>query len=104
MEGAGWSGSWVFRVTYDAETDEVWFQTSLAQRKGAFGTTVGGAQVGVLVELAPYSLGVGSVILIISWHAAICGRTVLVVYGSGWMDDGGCHCNVGSCCQDELVL
>lgn len=45
MEGAGWSGTWVFRVTYDAETDEVWFQTRLAQRKGAFGTTAGSDQV-----------------------------------------------------------
>lgn len=35
----------MFRVTYDAETQEVWFQTSLAQRKGAFGTTSGGDQV-----------------------------------------------------------
>lgn len=46
MEGAGWSGTWVFRVTYDAETENVWFQTSLAQRKGTFGTTTGGDQVG----------------------------------------------------------
>ena len=35
----------MFRVTYDAETDNVWFQTSLAQRKGSFGTTAGGDQV-----------------------------------------------------------
>ena len=45
VEGAGWSGTWVFRVTFDAETEDVWFQTSLAQRKGAFGTTAGGDQV-----------------------------------------------------------
>lgn len=45
VEGAGWSGTWTFRVTYDAETEEVWFQTSLAQRKGVFGTMVGGDQV-----------------------------------------------------------
>lgn len=32
-------------MTYDGETEEVWFQTSLAQRKGTFGTTVGGDQV-----------------------------------------------------------
>ncbi|CAM9910481.1 unnamed protein product [Ascophyllum nodosum] len=44
VEGAGWSGTWVFRVTYDAETDEVWFQTTLSQRRGAFGTTAGGDQ------------------------------------------------------------
>lgn len=103
VEGAGWSGSWVFRVTYDAETDEVWFQTSLAQRKGAFGTTVGGDQVGVLVELTPYSLGVG-VVLIRSRHAAVCGHTVFVVYSSRWIDHGRCHCTVESCCEDELLL
>lgn len=45
MEGAGWSGTWVFRVTHDAETDDVWFETRLAQRKGAFGATAGGDQV-----------------------------------------------------------
>ena len=45
VEGAGWSGTWVFRVTYNAQTEDVWFQTSLAQRKGAFGTTAGGDQV-----------------------------------------------------------
>lgn len=45
MEGAGWSGTWVFRVTYDAGTEEVWFQTKLSQRKGVFGTTPGGDQV-----------------------------------------------------------
>ncbi|CAM9462506.1 unnamed protein product [Pylaiella littoralis] len=45
VEGAGWSGTWVFRVTFDAETDEVWFETKLAQRKGAFGTTPGGDMV-----------------------------------------------------------
>lgn len=44
VEGAGWSGTWVFRVTLDAETEEVWFETKLSQRKGAFGTTIGGDQ------------------------------------------------------------
>lgn len=45
VEGAGWSGTWVFRVTHDRETDDVWFETRLAQRKGAFGATAGGDQV-----------------------------------------------------------
>lgn len=45
VEGAGWSGTWVFRVTHDVETDDVWFETRLAQRKGAFGATAGGDQV-----------------------------------------------------------
>ncbi|CBJ30014.1 expressed unknown protein [Ectocarpus siliculosus] len=45
VEGAGWSGTWVFRVTLDAETEEVWFETKLSQRKGSFGTTAGGDQL-----------------------------------------------------------
>ncbi|CAM9158943.1 unnamed protein product [Scytosiphon promiscuus] len=51
VEGAGWSGTWVFRVTYDVETDEVWFQTRLAQRKGALGTTTGGDQAGRVAKV-----------------------------------------------------
>lgn len=55
VQGAGCSGTWVFRVTHDVETDEVWFQSSLAQRAGALGVTLGGDQV---MLLAGPSVGV----------------------------------------------
>eukprot|EP00903_Cladosiphon_okamuranus_P017256 g15901.t1 len=60
VEGAGWSGTWVFRVTHDVETDDVWFETRLSQRKGAFGATPGGDQVGRVTRVNQDMLARGS--------------------------------------------